>query len=196
MVYELIRKMIEDSIDSKKSVYNKIDEIILASNLIISALKQGNKIFCVGNGGSAAQAQHFVAELVGRFEAERKAIPALSLTTDTSNLTAIGNDYGFNTVFKRQLEALGNGGDVLICLSTSGNSENIIRTIEIAKLKNIKVINLLGKDGGKIKGTGDVDITIPIQNTARIQECHILILHILAKIIEDAFLNKNETPNT
>lgn len=182
-----IREMINDSIKTHMLVNNFVEEIEKAIEIMINSLKQGNKILSCGNGGSAAQAQHFSAELVGRFEAERKAISSISLTTDTSNITALGNDYGFETVFKRQIEALGNQGDVLICLSSSGNSQNLIEAILEAKSKNIKIINLLGRDGGKMKRVGDVDIIIPVQNTARIQECHILILHIFAKLIEDYF---------
>ena len=188
MSLEAIKKMIDDSIEAHKYVYNQAEKIKKASEIIITRLKQGSKILSCGNGGSASQAQHFSAELVGRFEAERSAIPSISLTTDTSNLTALGNDYGFNAIFKRQVEALGNPGDVLLCLTSSGNSQNLLEAISMARSKDMKIINLLGRDGGKMKNTGDLNIIINSQNTARIQECHILILHILAKLIEDVFL--------
>ncbi|MFH1500724.1 MAG: D-sedoheptulose 7-phosphate isomerase [archaeon] len=188
MSQEIIRSLINDSLGAQKSIYDSIPLIEKASHMIIEAIKKGNKLLICGNGGSAAQAQHFTAELVGRFEAERKGLPCISLTVDTSNLTALSNDYGYEVVFARQVEALGNPGDILIGLSTSGNSGNILRTIEKARERNMQVINLLGRDGGKMKGLGEVDLIVPVQNTARIQEVHILILHILAKLIEDEFV--------
>ena len=188
MSIEAIKKMIDDSIETHKTIHNQAEKIKKASEIIITGLKQGNKILSCGNGGSASQAQHFSAELVGKFEAERSAISSISLTTDTSNLTALGNDYGFNTVFKRQVEALGNPGDVLLCLTSSGNSQNLLEAISMAQSKDMKIINLLGRDGGKMKNMGNLDIIINSQNTARIQECHILILHIIAKLVENAFL--------
>lgn len=171
-------------------MYFLTDLIENAAKILIDAIKGGNKILVCGNGGSAAQAQHFSAELVGRFEAERNAMPAISLTTDTSNITALGNDYGFDYVFKRQVEALGKDGDVLFCLSTSGNSKNLIDAIPEARRKNMRVINLLGKDGGKMKGLGDLDLIVDSNNTARIQECHLLTIHMLAKILEDYSFKK------
>jgi len=190
-ISEIINEIINDSIETHKLMPQFKESIEKATNIMISALKKGNKIMICGNGGSASQAQHFAAELVGDFETKRKGIPSISLTADTSNLTSIGNDYGFDYVFRRQIEAIGKSGDILICLSTSGNSRNVIKAIE--KIKNIKVINLLGKDGGKMKGSGDIEIIIPSNNTARVQECHILILHIWAKLIEDASINQYGT---
>ena len=191
MSLETIKNMIDNSIETHKKVLDLVEDIEKASQILISSIKQGNKILSCGNGGSASQAQHFSAELIGRFEAERFALPSISLTVDTSNLTALGNDYGFENVFKRQVEALGNPGDVLLCLTSSGNSQNLLEAISMARLKKMKIINLLGKDGGKMKNMGDLEIIINSQNTARIQECHILILHILAKLVEDAFLEQN-----
>jgi D-sedoheptulose 7-phosphate isomerase len=188
MKKEAIRGMIFQSIEAHRSVDGLVDQIDEAANLMIQSINQGNKIISCGNGGSAAQAQHFSAELVGRFEKERKSLPSISLTTDTSNLTAIGNDYGYDQIFKRQLASLGTKGDVLICLSSSGNSPNLTEAINEAKTNGFKVINLLGKDGGRMKGSGDLDIIINSENTARIQECHILILHILAKLVEDSII--------
>ena len=181
-----IKELIDESIESHKLVYNFNNEILKSSQVIINALKMGNKIMTCGNGGSALQAQHFVGELVGNFEKEKKALASIALTTDSGNMTSIGNDTNFNLVFKRQVEALGKKGDVLICFSTSGNSENLIKAVQ--GIKGITTINLLGRDGGKMKGVGDIEIIIPSNNTARIQECHLLILHILAKLVEDAFL--------
>ncbi|MFH1307841.1 MAG: D-sedoheptulose 7-phosphate isomerase [archaeon] len=188
---EIIKKLIEDSLESKKAIFNIIPEIEKSAELLRLSLKDGNKILICGNGGSASQSQHFAAELVGRFEAERKGISCISLTVDTSNITAIANDYGFEFIFSKQIEALGREGDVLIALSTSGNSKNIIKAIEESRAKNMKIINLIGKDGGKMKGMADIDLIVPDKNTARIQEGHILVLHILAKLVEDAFLTTN-----
>lgn len=182
-----IKEMIENSIETKQYLFNNITAIKQTTELIINSLRNHGKILVCGNGGSAAEAQHFAAELIGRFEKERTAIPCIALTTDSSNLTALGNDYGFESVFKRQISALGNKGDVLLCLSSSGNSENLIEAAAEAKRKNMMIINLLGKDGGKMKQMGNIEIIIPSSNTARIQECHLLILHILAKLIEDFY---------
>jgi len=182
-VKEVIKQVILDSIKIKELINIELVEEI--AKIIIDSLKNNGKLLICGNGGSAAQAQHFSAELIGRFEKERKSLPAISLTTDTSNLTAIGNDYGFDKIFSRQVEALGSSNDVLFCLSTSGNSENIIQAINVASNKSIKIITLLGKDGGKITQLPGSHIIINAQNTARIQETHILIIHILCKLIED-----------
>jgi len=184
---ELVRKYIDDSIKSINLVYRNIDKIIEAAEIIIDSLKNGGKVLICGNGGSASQAQHFAGELVGRFEAERKGLACIALTTDTSIITSMANDYNFNMVFEREVESLGNKGDVLIGLSTSGNSENIIRAIAKAREKELKVITLIGKGGGKMLGIGDINLLIHAENTARIQEAHLLMLHILAKIIEDSF---------
>ncbi len=151
---------------------------------ITECLKRGNKILICGNGGSAADSQHFAAELVGRFKLERKGVPAIALTTDTSILTAIGNDYGFNKIFERQVEALGEEGDLLVGISTSGNSENVIRAVEKAKEKGIYTIGLLGKNGGKLKDLVDLPLIVPSNDTPRIQECHVLIYHIICEEVE------------
>lgn len=143
-----------------------------------------NKILVCGNGGSAADAQHFAAELTGRFEKERVAWPAVALTTDTSILTAIGNDYGFEHVFARQVQGLGRKGDALLGISTSGHSQNVLRAVQTAKALGMATIGLLGRDGGLLKGTMDQSIVIPVQNTARIQEAHSFILHVWAMLIE------------
>ncbi|MBI5066072.1 SIS domain-containing protein [Candidatus Woesearchaeota archaeon] len=195
---ERIAGLINDSIETKKLLVPS--EISTAAKVLITALKNKHKVLICGNGGSASQAQHFSAELVGRFEKERTALPAIALTTDTSIITAVGNDYGFEKVFSRQVEALGQQGDVLITLSTSGNSKNIIAAIETALNKKMEVINLLGKDGGiiakfdweseLISATQTQNIIIPSSNTARIQESHLLIIHILCKLIEDEFFKK------
>ncbi len=171
---EIKIKFIEENEEKLKEAIEKI----------IEALERGNKILICGNGGSAADAQHFAAELVGRFKLERKGLPAIALTTDTSILTAIGNDYSFDNIFERQVEALGKEGDVLIGISTSGNSENVIRAVKKAKELNIYTIGLLGKGGGKLKDLVDLALIVPSNNTPRIQECHVTIYHVICEEVE------------
>ena len=155
-----------------------------AGDLLLQRLLGGGKLMICGNGGSAADAQHFAAEIVGRFEMERRAFPAVALTTDTSILTAVGNDYGFDAVFSRQVEGLGRPGDVLIGISTSGNSPNIIRAVKSAQALDIRTVGLLGKDGGALNDLVDQAIVVDSPTTARIQETHIFILHYWAWQIE------------
>jgi D-sedoheptulose 7-phosphate isomerase len=152
--------------------------------LLISALQQGNKLLIMGNGGSAADAQHMAAEFVGRFLLERKALPAIALTTDTSILTAVGNDYGFDEVFKRQVEALARPGDVVIGISTSGHSNNVFHALTAANDMGCSTIGLLGREGGNIAGIVDVNLTVPVQETPRIQEAHLTIIHIICDLVE------------
>lgn len=154
------------------------------SNIIGTALRDGKKVLVMGNGGSAADAQHFAAELVGRFLAERKALPAIALTTDSSILTAVGNDYGFDRVFQRQVEALAVPGDVVIGISTSGNSANVLLALKTAKAIGCTTIGLLGRDGGQIAPLVDVDLTVPAMHTPHIQEAHVIIVHILCQQVE------------
>ena len=155
--------------------------------LFIESLEAGGKIIFIGNGGSAADAQHLAAELVGRFKKNRKALAAIALTTDTSILTAIGNDFGFDEVFSRQIEAIAKDKDLLVGISTSGKSKNIIKAIEKAKTIGLKSIGFLGKDGGDIKGLVDVDLTISSDDTPSIQEMHTLAGHTICGIVEDHF---------
>jgi D-sedoheptulose 7-phosphate isomerase len=152
---------------------------------IVQSLEQGGKVFWCGNGGSAADSQHLAAEFTGRFLKERRALPAIALSVNTSSLTAIGNDYGFEKVFARQLEALGKEGDVVVGLSTSGNSPNVIRALEAAKSKSIFSVALAGKSGGAMKNIADCTICIPSDETPRIQECHILTGHLICEIVEE-----------
>jgi D-sedoheptulose 7-phosphate isomerase len=159
-------------------------EIINAGNLMLNTLRKGNKLLLCGNGGSAADAQHFAAELVGRFERERQALPAFALTTDSSILTALGNDYGFNTIFSRQVEALGIAGDTVLGISTSGNSENVVLAMHTAKDKGINRVGLLGCDGGRLASCVDIAVIVPHAVTARIQEAHGFLIHFWAAIIE------------
>lgn len=170
------------------SLFEKISKnqisITDAEKIICDRIKSSHKILIAGNGGSAADAQHFAAELVGRFQKNRRALPCIALTTDTSNITAIGNDFGFEQIFSRQVEALGNPGDVFIGISTSGNSANIIAAVEEARKRQMYTIGLLGRDGGVLKDKVDHAVVIPHDVTARIQEAHIFILHYWADMIE------------
>lgn len=154
------------------------------AGLISSALADGRKLLVMGNGGSAADSQHFVAEIVGRFKMERRALPAVALSTDTSILTAIGNDYGFDSVFSRQVEALAASGDVVVGISTSGNSPNVLKALNTARELGCHTIGLLGKDGGSIKAACDLALVVPSSDTPRIQEGHITIIHIVCDLVE------------
>ncbi|QWT46745.1 D-sedoheptulose 7-phosphate isomerase [Azospira inquinata] len=157
-------------------------------DLCAKALAEGKKIMLCGNGGSAADAQHIAAELTGRFINDRRPLAGLALTTDTSALTCIANDYAFDQVFSRQVEGLGCPGDVLIGISTSGNSENVIKAVEAAKAKGIQTVGLLGKDGGALRGLVDIPLIAPSRTTARIQEMHIFIGHVLCLLIESTLV--------
>ena len=180
-----IKESLMESAELKRKVAETMaGDIQKAIDLISDAIKSGKKVLLMGNGGSAADTQHIAGELVGRFKKERKAIPAISLSTDTSILTAIGNDYGFEKIFERQIEALGNKGDVVIGISTSGNSENVYRAMKLAKEMGLKTIGLLGNDGGKIKDFSDIPLIVPSKNTPRIQEAHITIEHIICEGVE------------
>lgn len=153
-------------------------------DLLCETFNAGKKIIIMGNGGSAADSQHFAAEIVGRFKMERRALPALALSTDTSILTAIGNDYGFERVFIRQIEALAQTGDLVIGISTSGNSANVLIALDAAKKAGCRTVGLLGRDGGTIAGISDLALVVPSSNTPRIQEGHIVIIHIVCDLLE------------
>ena len=161
-----------------------VGDIDKASKMMINAIKGGNKIMSCGNGGSAADSQHFAAELSGRYLEDRDGIACVALTTDTSALTAIGNDFGFEFIFSRQVEAIAKKGDILLAISTSGNSQNVIKAIDTAKSKGCKVVGLSRKDGGAMNGCCDLNIVVPSSSTPRIQEVHLLIEHILCNLIE------------
>ena len=180
---ELLQNMIEEH-RRLFSDFTIIQNIDVVADTLFETIKKSNKILVCGNGGSAADSQHFAAELIGRFEIDREAMPAIALTTDTSILTAVGNDYGYDEIFARQVNGLGTSGDVLIGISTSGNSRNIIQAIEVAKMKKMVTVGLLGKDGGSIGAMVDFPVIVPHQVTARIQEMHIFILHYWAAVIE------------
>ncbi len=180
---------IEESIAVKQRLLNDselVSTVAMVSELILRATEQGSKLLVFGNGGSAADAQHIVAEFVGRFAFDRPALPAMALSVNTSCLTAIGNDYGFNLVFSRQIEALGRQGDVAIGISTSGNSPNVLSGVSVARKMGIHTVGLTCQTGGKLRSTADYCICVPSDETPRIQECHILIGHIIAELVEVA----------
>ncbi|RLD39433.1 MAG: D-sedoheptulose 7-phosphate isomerase [Bacteroidetes bacterium] len=170
-----------------KTIDLLVDDIESAGELIVSTLKTGNKILLFGNGGSAGDAQHIAAELTGRYKTERRGLAAIALTTDTSALTAIGNDYGYDRIFDRQVEAIGNEGDLLIGISTSGNSRNVLRALAYGKDNGMNTIGMSGKGGGDMRPLCDINLTIPSDDTARIQEMHITIGHILCGIVDSTF---------
>ena len=182
-----IKNEIKNSFETKQRIYNDenlLEKIELVAKKCVEIYKNSCKTILAGNGGSAADAQHIAAELVGRYGFDRPSIPSLALTTDTSNLTAIGNDYGYDQVFSRQLDGMGCKGDLFIGISTSGNSKNIIKAFEVAKKKEIFCVALSGRDGGEMAKIADVALIVPSNDTPRIQESHILIGHIICDIIE------------
>ena len=191
-------KFITDSLNQSAETKQKIlqhckDDIIRAVDILTKTFKNNNKLLLCGNGGSAADCQHIATELVIRLShhIKRPALPAIALTTDSSNLTAGGNDIGFNNIFARSVEGLGNKGDVLLAISTSGNSENVLRAVKKAKEKEIKVISLLGGSGGKLKNIVDLPIIIPSSNVQRIQEGHITVAHIICELVEEELYGSN-----
>jgi len=161
--------------------------IVKAASIITNCLRSGGKLLFFGNGGSAADAQHLAAEFVGRFVLERPGLSAIALTTDSSILTAVGNDYGFEQVFARQIQALGRSGDVAIAISTSGNSPNVLEGVREARKHNLKLVGMTGKDGGALARQADVAIRVPSTSTARIQECHIAIGHLFCELVDEDF---------
>lgn len=184
---QYIKDQIKKSYETKQDIYNNeelLNKIEDVAKRCVALYKTDKKTILAGNGGSAADAQHIAAELVGRYGFDRPSIPSLALTTDTSNLTAIGNDYGYDQVFSRQLEGMGQDGDIFIGISTSGNSVNIIKAFESAKKKGITTVALTGRDGGEMAKIADVALVVPSTSTPRIQESHILIGHIICDIIE------------
>jgi D-sedoheptulose 7-phosphate isomerase len=183
-----IKQIFQESIDVKKASLEKnLSSLEEAVNALTKCLKAGGKILLCGNGGSAADSQHIAAEFIGRFQKERRALPAIALTTDTSALTALGNDYGFDVVFSRQVEALGNKGDVLIGISTSGNSRNVLEAIKAAKARGLVTITLTGNDGGQLAPLSDIKLIAPSKITARVQESHITMAHTICELVEEQF---------
>ena len=187
-VNEVIAREFEAHLKTIHAVIGSMKaDLEAASNLAVEVLKRGNKILLCGNGGSAADAQHIAAELTGRYKTERRGLPAIALTTDTSALTAISNDYGYAKVFDRQVEALANKGDLLIGISTSGNSSNIVSALKCAKEMGCHTIGFSGRDGGAMNEVCDINLVVPSDDTPRIQEIHILLGHTLCQIVDDRF---------
>jgi D-sedoheptulose 7-phosphate isomerase len=187
-----IREIISSSIETKQSLLN--DEKLLQTicdvvNEVVNAFRRGNHVYFCGNGGSAADAQHLAAEFSGRFYADRKALPAEALHCNTSYLTAVANDYSFDVIYSRMIDGIGKEGDVLLGLSTSGNSVNIINAFETAKSKKMITVGLTGASGGKMKNSSDHLINIPSTDTPRIQECHIMVGHVICQLVEEKLFN-------
>ena len=180
----MLNNSLKEHLDCFHDLADQDGLIEAAAEQLTACIRRGGKIMICGNGGSAADSQHFSTEIVGRFMRDRRALPAIALTTDTSSLTAIGNDFGFSKVYSRQIEALGRSEDCLIALSTSGFSANIIQAVTTAKNNHITTIGLTGADGGKLSNMVDIAINVPARNTPRIQEAHIFILHYWAECIE------------
>lgn len=185
-----LKKAISESVKLKKKLLNLSYNINEGINLISKTLISGHKVYICGNGGSAADAQHLAAEFLVRLrpKVNRKPYPVVALAQDTSTITACGNDLGFNNLFKRNLEALANKNDLLIVFSTSGNSKNILKVINFAKSRKIKILSFLGNNGGKCKGLSDLELIVPNKNTARIQECHIFLGHFIFENVEDILI--------
>ena len=191
---EIVIEELEESAEVKKLIAKTLPGVIVtAIQIVINTYKAGGKVLLIGNGGSAADAQHIAAEFIGRFKLERVGLPAIALTTDTSIITALANDYGYDTVFSRQLEALANDKDVLIAITTSGTSSNILKAIEVARSKNVKVIGLTGGDGGKLQDVADITIIVPSDNIPRIQEAHITIGHIICDLVEKELFDESSS---
>ena len=184
---DIITKRFDEHLDTYIKMRNYIEDIRVVADICKNALNEGNKILFCGNGGSAADAQHLAAELVGRFVKERESLPAIALTTDTSILTAIANDYSYDDVFSRQVAGLGQAGDVLIGISTSGNSKNVVKATELAKQKGLKTVAFTGEGGGILGALCDAVIAVPSKTTARIQEMHILVGHIVCELVEEDY---------
>mgnify|MGYP001181156378 CR=1 FL=1 len=189
-----LEKKIKDDINShiecsRGVLENNVANIAVAAEKIINVLNAGGTIFWCGNGGSASDSQHLNAELIGRFEKDREPLKSISLTTDTSVITSLSNDYNYDLIFKRQLQALGKAGDILISITTSGKSKNIINVLKEAKEKKITTISFLGKNGGDAKEHSDIGIIVPSESTARIQEMHIMIGQMICSLVEKSIFN-------
>jgi D-sedoheptulose 7-phosphate isomerase len=187
MTYSIAQHLKDSSRVKEQAAAQTAEAERLASE-IVKALRAGKKLAIFGNGGSAADAQHFAAEIVGRYETERPGLPAMALTTDTSALTAVANDYSYEEVFARQVQALVEPGDVVVGISTSGNSKSVLRGLEEAKKRKAWTAALTGMTGGKLKGAVDCCVTVPSQKTAHIQECHIALIHAICACVDEAFM--------
>jgi D-sedoheptulose 7-phosphate isomerase len=185
---ERIASIIRESIRVKEAALAaNVDAVERSARVIIQAFQNNNRVFFCGNGGSAADSQHMAAEFIGRFQKERRALPAIALTTDTSILTCLSNDYHFDVVFARQIEALGRSGDVIVGISTSGKSPNVIKAFEAAKKLGMTTVAFVGHDGGPMGKMADIAVIVPSKITARIQETHITLAHALCEVVEDEF---------
>jgi D-sedoheptulose 7-phosphate isomerase len=191
-LHDRVSALFEASIDAKRRAQPALVEpIARAGELVVSRLLGGGKVLSCGNGGSAADAQHFASEMVNRFEHERPGLPAIALTTDSSTLTSIANDYAYELVFAKQVRALGQPTDVLVAITTSGNSPSIVAAVEAARERDLAVVALTGRDGGRLAGAlreDDVEIRVPADSTARIQEVHLLVIHCLCDLIDAQLL--------
>lgn len=187
MTYPTLEIQLDESLQVQASLRRLFPDIQKACDLTLKCLQKGGKILSCGNGGSAADAQHLTEEFIGRYRSNRIPLPAIALTADTQAITCIANDFGYAEIFSRQVLGLGKAGDLLVCFSTSGNSENIIKALHAAREKGLHTISLCGKDGGKCKGLAEVEITIPSQSTARIQEAHTFVLHAILEFIESHY---------
>ena len=198
MLEQRIQQQFFDSADLKYAAAEVLSRPVAeAVSALVGCITGGGKVLACGNGGSASDAQHFAAEFIGRFERERPGLAAIALTTDSSIITAIGNDYAFDAIFSKQVQALGAPGDVLIAISTSGNSANVVAAVQAAHTKEMTIIALTGRGGGKIRELlldTDVHICVPHERTARIQEVHILVLHCLCDAVDNQLLGEQETP--
>lgn len=187
-MFELIEKRISESIEIKKELLKNeelLNNVLTVADAIVSCIRSGGKLVLCGNGGSASDALHFAGEIVGRFQKERSPWPAIVLNADVTTMTAIANDYGYNDMFARQAEGILTDKDLLIGISTSGNSENVYRAVGVAKKKGVKTVAFLGKDGGKLGKVVNYPLVVPCITTARVQECHITLIHIICEIVED-----------
>ncbi|WP_434358364.1 phosphoheptose isomerase [Parasalinivibrio latis] len=193
---ESIKESFTENIQTHIAAAEALPDVMAkGAQAMVQCLLNGNKILCCGNGGSAANGQHFVSCLLNRFETERPSLPALALTTDTTTLTAVANDYNYEEIFSKQVRALGQSGDILLAISTSGNSKDIIKAMEAAVTRDMTIVALTGKDGGEMAGLlgqQDVEIRVPSQRTARIQEVHQLVLHALCDLIDNVLFPRHE----
>ena len=198
MLEQRIQQQFFDSADLKYAAAAPLSRPIAdAVQAIVGCITAGGKVLVCGNGGSASDAQHFAAEFVGRFERERPGLAAIALTTDTSILTAVGNDYEFNAIFSKQVQALGAPGDVLLAITTSGNSGNVLAAVDAAHAKDMTVVALTGRDGGRMRealGETDVHVCVPHERTARIQEVHLLVIHCLCDAVDLQLLGEQDNP--
>ena len=183
---EEVKSVLEEAARVQADLTQMTEELLEAGEKIGERIGAGGRLLIFGNGGSAAQAQHLAAEMVGRFEAERAPIPALELTTDSSILTAVGNDYGFEEIFARQVRGLGRAGDIVLAISTSGDSPNVLRALDVAREMSLPTIALTGRTGGKLRERVDLCLAVPSDSTPRIQEAHLVLGHILCRLIESA----------